>query len=235
MEAQRTKQDIRFLKGRQIAYIDFHHFKISGTGETLNDFDDLLRVQLKKDKVQGFDTKWDKVLLSMSKFPTLHYPQEFKHLIALYLQDTVGEQRTFQLCTTETSGLLVCGADYKGQKIQCPQRRQVSSGGGVRNRNKARAHGPYDVPRPPAENRGVVFRSCLRATVREQWCVCAVRWCGVVGVGMCSCVVVVCGGCLWLLLQCCCCVAACLWLSGGLSSLRRWSCQRCRMQCKNTH
>ena len=136
MEAQRTQQDIRFLKGRHIAYIDFNHFKISGTGETLNDFDDLLRVQLKKDKVQGFDTKWDKVLLSISKVPTLHYPQEFKHLMALYLQDTVGEQRTIQLCTTETSGLLVCGADYKGQKIQCPQRRQVSSRGGGRRKSQ---------------------------------------------------------------------------------------------------
>ena len=37
-------------------------FKISGTGEALVDFNDLLRVQLKNDNVQGFDTKLDEVL-----------------------------------------------------------------------------------------------------------------------------------------------------------------------------
>ena len=45
------------------------HFNISGTGEALLDFKDLSRVQLKNDDVQGFDTKWNEVLLSMTKVP----------------------------------------------------------------------------------------------------------------------------------------------------------------------
>ena len=47
----------------------FDYFKISGTGESLFDFNDILRVLLKSDKVQGFDTSWDEVLLSMRRVP----------------------------------------------------------------------------------------------------------------------------------------------------------------------
>ena len=67
MEEQKAQQDNRFLKGGQITYMTFDSFKISGTGEALLDFNDLLRVQLKNDIVQYFDTKWDEVLLSMTK------------------------------------------------------------------------------------------------------------------------------------------------------------------------
>ena len=37
----------------------YENFKVSGTGESLVDFNDLQRVQLKYDNVQGFHTKWD--------------------------------------------------------------------------------------------------------------------------------------------------------------------------------
>ena len=43
------------------------NFKISGTSEALLDFNGLLGIQLKTDNVQGFDTKWNGALLSMTK------------------------------------------------------------------------------------------------------------------------------------------------------------------------
>ena len=49
MEEQKAEEDNRFLKGRKIANT------ISETGEALLDLDDLLRVQLNDDNVQGFD------------------------------------------------------------------------------------------------------------------------------------------------------------------------------------
>ena len=45
------------------------NFKITGTSEAFLDFNDPLRVQLKNDNVQGFDTKWSEVRLSMSRVP----------------------------------------------------------------------------------------------------------------------------------------------------------------------
>ena len=61
MEEQKAQQDNRFLKGRQIAYMIYDNFQISGRGEDLLDFNDLLRFLLKNDTGQGFDTKWDEV------------------------------------------------------------------------------------------------------------------------------------------------------------------------------
>ena len=68
-EEQKAQQDKRFLKGRPIAYMICEYFKVSGTREPLLDDHDQLRVQLKNENVQGFDTKWDEVLLSMTKVP----------------------------------------------------------------------------------------------------------------------------------------------------------------------
>ena len=60
---RKAQQDNKFLKGTEVAYMIYDYFKISGTGEGLLDSDDLSRVQLKDDNVQGFDTKRDDVLL----------------------------------------------------------------------------------------------------------------------------------------------------------------------------
>ena len=64
MEKLKEQQDIWLLKGRHIAWMIHDNFKISGTGEALLDFNDLLRVDLKYDNLQGFDTRWDEVPLS---------------------------------------------------------------------------------------------------------------------------------------------------------------------------
>ena len=90
MEEQTGQQDNPHL----------NDFKISGTGETLLHFNNLLRVQFKNDNVQGFDTEWDEALHSMTKVPDeeifgnscknqLHSSEELKPLMTLYLHDTV--------------------------------------------------------------------------------------------------------------------------------------------------
>ena len=51
----------------------YDNFKTFGTSEALHDVNDLLRVQLKNDNVQGFETKCDEVLLAMTKKPMIRY------------------------------------------------------------------------------------------------------------------------------------------------------------------
>ena len=108
MEEQKAQQDNRFLEGRRIAYMIHDNFKISGTGEALLDLNDLRRVLLNNDNVQGFDTKCDEVLRSMTKLPDeekldnvckkqLHFFERSKPFMALYLQKTVqkGESASY--------------------------------------------------------------------------------------------------------------------------------------------
>ena len=66
MEEQKAQQDSRFLKGHKSLTWSLI---ISRLAEQATLFLTYLRVQLKKNNVQGFDTKWDEVLLSRTKLP----------------------------------------------------------------------------------------------------------------------------------------------------------------------
>ena len=104
------------------AYMIYDNFKISGKGEALLGFNDLLRVQLNNDNMEGFDTRWDEVLLSMTDVPDedsldkctkKKFSEELTLLVALYLQDTVqkGEAASY-------SRLKEMVPRYVGQKIR---------------------------------------------------------------------------------------------------------------------
>ena len=43
------------------------YFKVKGTQEAVLDYSDLFGMMLHDDDVQGFDTRWDEVLLSIRK------------------------------------------------------------------------------------------------------------------------------------------------------------------------
>ena len=49
----------RSLASRQVAWVIYDFFNISGDNEAILDFRDLSKAQLKSDNVQTFDTKWD--------------------------------------------------------------------------------------------------------------------------------------------------------------------------------
>ena len=68
-EEPKSQHDNRFLKGRHISFMIDDNFKISGTREALLDFNDQIRVQLKNDNAQGFDTNWDEVVPFPTKVP----------------------------------------------------------------------------------------------------------------------------------------------------------------------
>ena len=63
--------------------------KISGTSEAVLDFNDLLRVHLKNDNVQGADTKWDEEL-SIRKVPD-------EDILEIPYQNSSSAQRDYNL------------------------------------------------------------------------------------------------------------------------------------------
>ena len=48
----------------------YDHFRVTGAHDTVLYYADLFSVNLRHDNVQEFDTRWDEVLLSMSKTPS---------------------------------------------------------------------------------------------------------------------------------------------------------------------
>ena len=47
----------------------YDHFRVTGAHDTVLDYADLLSITLRNDDVQEFETRWDDILLSMTKIP----------------------------------------------------------------------------------------------------------------------------------------------------------------------
>ena len=63
VEEQRAQKHDRFLRGTQIAYMIYEHFRATGACEGV------LAFSLKNDDVQDFDVRWDHASLSVSEMP----------------------------------------------------------------------------------------------------------------------------------------------------------------------
>ena len=69
LEEQKAQKQDRFLRGRQIAYLIYEYFRVTGANDTALDYADLFTISLRNDDIQEIDSKWDGILLSMTKIP----------------------------------------------------------------------------------------------------------------------------------------------------------------------
>ena len=64
LEEQKAQKEDRFLRGRQIVFMIYDYFRVTGAHDIVLDYADLFSVTLHDDHIQEFDTRWDEVLLS---------------------------------------------------------------------------------------------------------------------------------------------------------------------------
>ena len=69
LEEQKAQKEDRFLRGRQIAYLIYDQFRVTGTDDSVENYTDLFTIVLRNDDIQEFDSKWDGILLCMTKIP----------------------------------------------------------------------------------------------------------------------------------------------------------------------
>ena len=69
LEEMKSHKEDRFLRGRQIAYLIYEYFRVTGANDSVENYADLFTVVLRNDDIQEFDSKWDGILLSMTKIP----------------------------------------------------------------------------------------------------------------------------------------------------------------------
>ena len=55
LEEQKAQKEDRFLRGRQIAFMIYDYFRVTGAHCTVLDYADLFSVTLHDDNIQGFD------------------------------------------------------------------------------------------------------------------------------------------------------------------------------------
>ena len=69
LEEQEAQKEDRFLRGKQIAYLIYEQFRVTGTHDSVENYTDLFTIVLRNDDIQEFESKWDGILLSMTKIP----------------------------------------------------------------------------------------------------------------------------------------------------------------------
>ena len=69
LEEQKALKQDRFLRGRQIAYLIYDYFRVTRVHDSVENKADLFTISLRNDDIQEFDSKWDGILLSMTKIP----------------------------------------------------------------------------------------------------------------------------------------------------------------------
>ena len=67
LEEKKVQKEDRFLSGKQIVCMIYDFFRVTGAHDTVLDNADLLSKSQRNDDVQDFDTRWDEILLSMTK------------------------------------------------------------------------------------------------------------------------------------------------------------------------
>ena len=69
LEEQKAQKEDRFLRGRQIAFLIYEYFRVTGANDSVENYADMFTIALRNDDIQEFDSKWDGILLSMTKIP----------------------------------------------------------------------------------------------------------------------------------------------------------------------
>ena len=70
LEEQTAKKEDRFLRGRQIAYLIYEYFPVTGANDSVENYANLFTISLRNDDIQEFDSKLDGNLLSLTKIPS---------------------------------------------------------------------------------------------------------------------------------------------------------------------
>ena len=59
LEERKVQKEDRFLRGRQIAYLIYEYFRVTGANDSVENYADLFTISLRNDDIQEFDSKWD--------------------------------------------------------------------------------------------------------------------------------------------------------------------------------
>ena len=70
LEERKSQKEYRFFPGRQIVYLIYEYFRVTGANDSVENYAGLFTIGLRNDDIQEFDSKWDEILLSMTKIPS---------------------------------------------------------------------------------------------------------------------------------------------------------------------
>ena len=70
LEEQKAQKEDRFLRGRQIAYLIYEQFRVTGTDDSVENYTDLFTILLRNDDIQGIRLKVGRKFIVYDQNPT---------------------------------------------------------------------------------------------------------------------------------------------------------------------
>ena len=70
LEEQKAQKEDRFLRGRQIAYLIYEYFQVTGANVSVENYADLFTIVLRNDDIQEFNSRWDGFFFVHDENPT---------------------------------------------------------------------------------------------------------------------------------------------------------------------
>ena len=118
LEEQKAQKQDRFLRGRQIAYLIYEYFRVTGANNSVEIYADLFTVVLRNDDIQEFDSKCDEILLSMTQIPS---DDIFESLYKLRIRESEKLKTVLELYNIEIHQKKA-GPDYHRLKTMVKRR-----------------------------------------------------------------------------------------------------------------
>ena len=70
LEEQKAQKQDGFLRGRQIAYLIYEYFRVTGAHDSVENFADLFTISLRNDDIQEFESKVGRSFIMNDGNPT---------------------------------------------------------------------------------------------------------------------------------------------------------------------
>ena len=131
-----SPEEDRFLRGREIAYLIYDHFRVTGTHDSVENNTDLFTIVLRNDDIQEFDSKWDGILLSMTKIP---HDDILEGLYKLRIRESEKLKTVLELYDLETHQKKL-GPDY--HRLKTMVKRSIEQE--IRNKNFGNRIGNFE-------------------------------------------------------------------------------------------
>ena len=149
LEEQKAQKEDRYLRGRQIAYLIYDQFQVTGTHDSVENYTDLFTI-VRNDDIQEFDSWWDGILLSMTKIP----PDEIlEGWYKLRIRESEKLKTVLELYDLETHQKKL-GLDY--HRLKTMVKRSIEQE--IRNNNFGAGSGNFDEKNAVVKNQGIKQR-----------------------------------------------------------------------------
>ena len=155
LEEMKAQKEDRFLRGRQIAYLICEYFRVTGANDSVENHADLFTVVLRNDDIQEFDSKWDEILLSMTKIPS---DDILESLCKLRIRESEKLKTVLELYNMEIHQKKA-GPDYHRLKTMVKRRIEQE----IRNKNFGNRNGNFE------KNAVVKNQGTKTACTKKSW------------------------------------------------------------------